>query len=393
MMNRGHVLEMSSSPVQQILTNPSWWNNISVMRPAPPLPCPSMSPLPPLPPPPPHPPLMMQQHTIRQPSHYYEPSLNSYPSLSLPSFALTSHGDINLEEGEEEEDEELPYDQSLSQLLLYGLAGDQDQKDNYINIGSIHHGKRGSFENWGSHQQYLQALSPNASSSITDAVKEEITINSPARSNYPNHFFRYHSNDDFVIENSTASLSTNRSCVTSIVNTNHPDPISSKKSTNNGKRLGRDPSSECEGSISGGYSQKRSKNQSSSASSSSSPQADHQGNFKVRKEKLGDRITTLHQLVSPFGKTDAASVLLEAIGYIRFLQGQIEALSLPYFGGRGPGSAMHEKSEFHGESEADLRSRGLCLVPISCTTRMGNDDVNGADFWAPALGSPTVLFR
>ncbi|KAE8718803.1 hypothetical protein F3Y22_tig00109987pilonHSYRG00041 [Hibiscus syriacus] len=40
--------------------------------------------------------------------------------------------------------------------------------------------------------------------------------------------------------------------------------------------------------------------------------------LKVRKEKLGCRITTLHQLVSPFGKTDTASVLLEAIGYIRF---------------------------------------------------------------------------
>nr|CAD1834426.1 unnamed protein product [Ananas comosus var. bracteatus] len=46
----------------------------------------------------------------------------------------------------------------------------------------------------------------------------------------------------------------------------------------------------------------------------------------IKKEKLGDRISALHQLVSPFGKTDTASVLLEAIGYIRFLQ----ALSLPY---------------------------------------------------------------
>uniref|UniRef100_A0A453STG1 BHLH domain-containing protein n=1 Tax=Aegilops tauschii subsp. strangulata TaxID=200361 RepID=A0A453STG1_AEGTS len=49
-----------------------------------------------------------------------------------------------------------------------------------------------------------------------------------------------------------------------------------------------------------------------------------QSTVKVRKEKLGDRITALHQLVSPFGKTDTASVLLEAIGYIRFLHGQIE---------------------------------------------------------------------
>ncbi|OIV91617.1 hypothetical protein TanjilG_09029 [Lupinus angustifolius] len=45
--------------------------------------------------------------------------------------------------------------------------------------------------------------------------------------------------------------------------------------------------------------------------------------FKVRKEKLGDRITALQQLVSPFGKTDTASVLHEAIDYIKFLHDQV----------------------------------------------------------------------
>ncbi|KAA8537590.1 hypothetical protein F0562_027198 [Nyssa sinensis] len=52
--------------------------------------------------------------------------------------------------------------------------------------------------------------------------------------------------------------------------------------------------------------------------------------FKVRKEKLGDRIAALQQLVAPFGKTDTASVLMEAIGYIKFLQNQVETLSVPY---------------------------------------------------------------
>ncbi|KAF7143097.1 hypothetical protein RHSIM_Rhsim05G0161900 [Rhododendron simsii] len=120
--------------------------------------------------------------------------------------------------------------------------------------------------------------------------------------------------------------------------------------------------------------------------------------FKVRKEKLGDRITALHQLVSPFGKTDTASVLLEAIGYIRFLHSQVEALSLPYLG-NGPGNTRPQRSiqgeknslfpedpgqESGEEAKKDLRSRGLCLVPISCTMQVGSD--NGADYWAPTFG-------
>ena len=32
----------------------------------------------------------------------------------------------------------------------------------------------------------------------------------------------------------------------------------------------------------------------------------------------------------------------------------------------------------------DLKSRGLCLVPVSSTLHVGND--NGADYWAPSLG-------
>ncbi|KAL6629537.1 hypothetical protein ACP70R_029302 [Stipagrostis hirtigluma subsp. patula] len=155
-----------------------------------------------------------------------------------------------------------------------------------------------------------------------------------------------------------------------------------------------------------------------------------QSTVKVRKEKLGDRITALHQLVSPFEKTDTASVLLEAIGYIRFLHGQIEALSTPYVGGSNgggggssssskqqcqheasvqgerhsifpedPGQLLHDSAtkkrrqpEQDGsceEAKNDLRSRGLCLVPVSCTLDVGVDMVAGpADYWAaaPAFG-------
>ncbi|RLN24944.1 hypothetical protein C2845_PM07G03960 [Panicum miliaceum] len=88
--------------------------------------------------------------------------------------------------------------------------------------------------------------------------------------------------------------------------------------------------------------------------------------FKVRKEKLGDRIAALQQLVSPFGKTDTASVLMEAIGYIKFLQDQVE----------GSSNANGGEQE---ETRLDLRSRGLCLVPLSCTSYVTNE--NGV--WAP----------
>ncbi|KAK1433606.1 hypothetical protein QVD17_10518 [Tagetes erecta] len=93
--------------------------------------------------------------------------------------------------------------------------------------------------------------------------------------------------------------------------------------------------------------------------------------FQVRKEKLGDRIAAIQQLVAPFGKTDTASVLMEAIGYIKFLQTQVETLSVPYMkstnesGGISSqvGRQMEEGSTW---PKRDLRSRGLCLVPVSC---------------------------
>ncbi|XP_062191202.1 uncharacterized protein LOC133894994 [Phragmites australis] len=110
--------------------------------------------------------------------------------------------------------------------------------------------------------------------------------------------------------------------------------------------------------------------------------------LKVRKEKLGDRIAALQQLVSPFGKTDTASVLMEAIGYIKFLQDQVETLSGPYLRSsrnkkartiQQPGSTKNTNAGEEEEARLDLRSRGLCLVPISCTSYVTNE--NGV--WAP----------
>ncbi|KAL5972909.1 hypothetical protein ACLOJK_039715 [Asimina triloba] len=114
--------------------------------------------------------------------------------------------------------------------------------------------------------------------------------------------------------------------------------------------------------------------------------------FKVRKEKLGDRITALQQLVSPFGKTDTASVLFEAIEYIKFLHGQVTALCSPYMKNGAPMQQQQQstcdKSKESEGAKKDLRSRGLCLVPISSTSIVANE--NAADFWAPNFG---VTFR
>lgn len=110
--------------------------------------------------------------------------------------------------------------------------------------------------------------------------------------------------------------------------------------------------------------------------------------FKVRKEKLGDRITALQQLVSPFGKTDTASVLHEAIGYIKFLHDQVASLSSPYFikcSGR-PVQLQHKQGldDDDGETKEDLRSRGLCLIPVASTYEVANE--TAPEFWHPTFG-------
>ncbi|OVA07960.1 Myc-type [Macleaya cordata] len=108
--------------------------------------------------------------------------------------------------------------------------------------------------------------------------------------------------------------------------------------------------------------------------------------FKVRKEKLGDRITALQQLCSPFGKTDTASVLYEAIEYIKFLHDQVTALSNPYMKNGAPQQYQQnlDKSKDGEGLRQDLRSRGLCLVPISSTFTVTNE--TSTDFWTPTFG-------
>ncbi|KAF8396747.1 hypothetical protein HHK36_018377 [Tetracentron sinense] len=88
-----------------------------------------------------------------------------------------------------------------------------------------------------------------------------------------------------------------------------------------------------------------------------------------RSQKLGDRITALQKLVSPFGKTDTASVLQEASVCIKLLQEQIQMLSTPYFRVK----PLHQQS-FGEKQVVDLRSRGLCLVPVSFTQTLAKED-------------------
>ncbi|KAG9447030.1 hypothetical protein H6P81_013158 [Aristolochia fimbriata] len=108
--------------------------------------------------------------------------------------------------------------------------------------------------------------------------------------------------------------------------------------------------------------------------------ADGSISARERKEKIGEKVAALQQLVSPFGKTDTASVLLEATGYIKFLQDQVQVLSAPYLHSR-PSGKLQEATCY------SLRSRGLCLVPVEWTLKLGQS--NGADMWAPSMRSGT----
>ncbi|KAG6474905.1 transcription factor bHLH111-like isoform X1 [Zingiber officinale] len=127
---------------------------------------------------------------------------------------------------------------------------------------------------------------------------------------------------------------------------------------------------------------KKSKHENSTASSTKAP-----------KMKLTDKITALQQLVSPFGKTDTASVLFETYNCIKILHEQVQLLSDPYI--KSSGSKDHSgwgemARKGIAETNLDLRSKGLCLVPISCIPEDHKENC-GLDYWVPAYR--TSLYR
>ncbi|XP_004297789.1 PREDICTED: transcription factor bHLH111 isoform X4 [Fragaria vesca subsp. vesca] len=126
---------------------------------------------------------------------------------------------------------------------------------------------------------------------------------------------------------------------------------------------------------------KKPKQETSAANSSSSSVK-----MQAPKVKVADKITALQQIVSPFGKTDTASVLYEAIQYIKFLQDQIHVLSSsPYLKTNTHKDSWGKLDQIRGDHQVkmDLKSRGLCLVPTSCTPQVYRENT-GSDYWTPA---------
>ncbi|KAG8365422.1 hypothetical protein BUALT_Bualt18G0103300 [Buddleja alternifolia] len=85
----------------------------------------------------------------------------------------------------------------------------------------------------------------------------------------------------------------------------------------------------------------------------------------------------------PTFKTDTASVLHEAIEYIKFLHDQVSVLSSPYLKNESRALQFQQNGD-KIKDEEDLKSRGLCLVTISSTFPVASEITN--DFWTPTFG-------
>ncbi|KAH1045653.1 hypothetical protein J1N35_036437 [Gossypium stocksii] len=102
--------------------------------------------------------------------------------------------------------------------------------------------------------------------------------------------------------------------------------------------------------------------------------SDFRLNMPVRRsQKLSDKITALQKLVSPYGKTDIASVLEEASLYIKLLHQHIQNLFEMLRRSHNSLAAIHPPQETEKKKQ-DLRSRGLCLVPISFAQKVTKEE-------------------
>ncbi|KAI3463323.1 hypothetical protein Pfo_019986 [Paulownia fortunei] len=213
---------------------------------------------------------------------------------------------------------------SWSQLLLGGLAGGEEER-----FGASLFQQQKKLENW---EDQVLNLNPSFTRIPVGDVKQEVAQSScqlyddEFQASRPSHHCWPHQ---------IMPVSSPTSCITTLSNNilNFSGGKAAVAAEGKNHQHNQDHSSECNSTSTGGVSKKARVQQSSA-----------QPALKVRKEKLGDRITALHQLVSPFGKTDTASVLSEAIGYIRFLQGQIEALSTPYMRNASVSTGHHQHS-------------------------------------------------
>ncbi|XP_047331530.1 transcription factor bHLH68-like [Impatiens glandulifera] len=222
---------------------------------------------------------------------------NSIPTSFYPVF---SNSQQHLVESSMVDTQEFP--QSWSQLLMGVLASDEDKNspksfDNfeYESLGECLRGHAGDVKQEETVAQEFRSSSCSSSSSTT----------------LPSSWSQ-------MVNNNIPTWPLITSCVTSSKTNLHDFPNTKSELRIPSSELIKSTSEHCD-SITNGGAPKKAKVQSS-----------NQPSLKIRKEKLGDRINALHQIVSPFGKTDTASVLTEAIGYIRFLHSQIEALSSPY---------------------------------------------------------------
>ncbi|XP_039811020.1 transcription factor bHLH68-like isoform X2 [Panicum virgatum] len=277
--------------------------------------------------------MLLSQHLLE---------ISSGPAPEVNTSTATSLASSDLHDGRESN---MP--ESWSQLLLGGLVGD--------------------------HERY------SAATALLSKGLEEGPNNMPHQAAAAYNLYG-HGGGEEIIQTSSGTnksqqvsramllASSPRSCITTSLGSNMLDFSSnSTVLAPEVKNHHSDNSSEGNSTASGSAPKKARVQTSSSA----------QSTLKVRKERLGDRITALHQIVSPFGKTDTASVLQETIGYIRFLLSHIEIQEEVNGGGDDEGS-----------NKDYLRRRGLCLVPVSCTSHLAGDGSGTSDFWAVATAPP-----